>query len=131
MSSLSWPYAWPSPPRPTAGKARIYQANKDATGATPDTLTIPLPCAGKITRVELDAEGQLDFFKLADCYVRSPKSGGYAIRLARGQLLPKRSGSLEEHCDVNIQANSELTAAFYGVTSGVQIYVTVNIVEEP
>lgn len=125
---MIFPYAYPS--KPARGKARIYQANMDATGATPDKLTIPLPMAGKITRVELDAEGQADFFRFVDCYVRSPQSGGYAIRLARGQLLPKRSGSLEEHCDVNIQANSQLTANFYGITAGVQIYVTVNIVEE-
>lgn len=122
-----FPYSYPS--TPAGGNARIYQAHMDATAATPDNLTIPLPMAGKITRVELDAAATTEFFRYADCYVRSPESGGFAIRLASGQLLPMRDARLIRDCDVNIQANSKLTASFYGVTAGTQIYVTVNVVE--
>ena len=129
MSWLKWPYAYPA--KPVAAKAKIYFARMDATGATPDTITLTLPLAGRITRVELDASAVTEYFKYADCYVQSPKGQeGATMRLASGQLLPARDARLVEHCDVSIKDVSEVKAAFYGITSGTQIWVVVSIVEE-
>jgi len=126
---MVWPYAWPSAPRPAAKKARTYQANMLATAAAPDTINLPLPRAGKITRVEVDAAAVTEYFKYVDAWVRSPL-GGFVIRVASGQLLPQRDARLVEHQETHIQANSILKANFYTITAGTRIYVTVNIVEE-
>jgi len=126
---MSWPYAWPSAPRPTAKKARTYQASMTATGATPDIIELPLPRAGKITRVEVDAAAVTEFFKFVDAWVRSPH-GGFVIRVASGQLLPQRDARLVKHQETHIQDNSILKAHFYGVTAGTRIFIIVNIVED-
>ena len=129
MSWLTWPYAYPR--KPAVGKARIFFVRDLATGATPDSLTLPISLASRITRIELDASAVTEFFKYADAYVQSPAGEeGSTIRLASGQLLPQRDARLVQHCDVAVKDNSEIRAAFYGITSGTQLWCVVTVVEE-
>ena len=119
---------WWGAPKTGKGVPRVYSDSADATAGN-NTLSLMLPKRGRITRVELDAQATTEYFKFADCIVNSPK-GGHTMRLCDGQLLPRRDARLTEHVDVSVEAQSEVTATFYGITAGTVLWVQIAILED-